>query len=788
MNQKGFINIIVFIGGVILVGIVGYFIVNQHISLPTPTPGQIVTTNTQPKVNPLNLPSEAPNAPKCVQRYTTKGATADEKFFSKMDCVPQLDQIHYWESESYFKKFNSIPVKVAVIDSFFNTNHPDLKDAVIKTYSLMSAGCYPINFSKSECLSVLPRTNVPVTSENTGAMNHGTIISGVIAGRGIPGQGMVGINPSVQLILISKANNPSDAESYLRALQAAIDLNPDVISMSFPLGKPPGDSASADLKTRFEALLKQAVGKGIVVTFAAGNYSLDVNVKEIYPTRFSTIDGVISVGARDYGAIAKYSNYGTNFVGISAPGLVISTAGRTQDSSPYMLSAGTSFSGPLVAGAASRVIQVLKSKNISYTPADIEKILYAGSDSVADLKDKFTDGRTLNLVSLANFVSILTQKDFPISLLTPPTPITTTNPNSSISKSIEQKIEAQVLPYIDTTGVASNKTPGMIVGVITKDFTGAFGFGTKSINTNQKPDGDTFYSIGSVSKAFTGLILANEVSQGALNLNQFAKNVVVGDPLKSLIPTSITLRQLVTHTSGWKNMPDNLSSPRVSGLDGYVWWSPARNYDRQDLVACLQKGKCVPVAKAGAYLYSNIGISILGMALQDKLDFASFDELLRARILTPLGMDDTGTNVPDLITRTNSRSTPGYAVNNGVLTATPYADMGSFAPAGEIITTANDMLKFLAVLTGLNTASLSQASQLAVTPLETIDAKKMIGYAVDIDGANTNSPTYSKNGSTQGFSAYIIWKRDPQIGIVVVANKASFAPVGIIGRALIDSL
>lgn len=241
---------------------------------------------------------------------------------------------------------------------------------------------------------------------------------------------MVGVNPSAQLILISKVPDPNNTEGYLRALQGTIDLKPDVISMSFPLGVPPGDSASADLKTRFEELLKQAVSKGILVTMAAGNYSLDVNSKEIYPTRLSTINGIISVGARDYGISAKYSNYGTNFVGISAPGLIISTAGKTQDNSLYMLSAGTSFAGPLVAGAASRVIQVLKSNNISYTPTDIENILYAGSDSHADLKDKFTNGLTLNLATLANFVSSLTQKDIPF--ISSPTSVVST-PISTLS-------------------------------------------------------------------------------------------------------------------------------------------------------------------------------------------------------------------------------------------------------------------------------------------------------------------------------------------------------------------
>lgn len=179
-----------------------------------------------------------------------------------------------------------------------------------------------------------------------------------------------------------------------------------------------------------------------------------------------------------------------------------------------MLSAGTSFAGPLVAGAASRIIQVLKSKKISYTATDIENILYASSDTHGDLREKFTNGRTLNLSTLANFVSKLEQKDFPLSVSANQSSI---NPSTStISASIEQKIGALVMPFIDKTGVDSHKTPGMVVGVITKDFTGTFGFGTKTINTNQKPDGNTFYSIGSVSKVFTSLILADEVSRGNL--------------------------------------------------------------------------------------------------------------------------------------------------------------------------------------------------------------------------------------------------------------------------------
>lgn len=171
------------------------------------------------------------------------------------------------------------------------------------------------------------------------------------------------------------------------------------------------------------------------------------------------------------------------------------------------------------------------------------------------------------------------------------------------------------------------------------------------------------------------------------------------------------------------------------------------------------------------------------MALQDRLRFASFHEMLKARITTPLGMSNTGTNVPDFINNIPaSRSTPGYAINpeNMTLTATTYGDMGSLAPAGENISTANDMLKLLAVLTGLNTTSpLTQASltliaNLGPIPLVSGRGSKMIGYAINIDLTNPNSPTYSKDGSTQGYSAFIIWKTNPQLGVVVLVNKADF--------------
>ncbi len=708
----------------------------------------------------------------CTKQYEVKGVPNKDKFFNKMDCNPQLDQIHFWESQKYFKNFDSIPVKIAIIDGYFNTNHPDIKASVYKTYSLNDPNCYPYDSKKTECSNVLPPANVQVKSDNINALNHGTIISGVIAGRGTVGQGVTGINPSAQLILISQGNKTgNNDEWYIKTLQVAIDMKPDIISISWPLGKAPGDSASMELKKRFEELLKQAINKWILVIFAAGNYALDVDIKEIYPTRFSTIDWVISVGAHDYGLIAPYSNYSSKYIGISAPWIVISSAGRTPNNLPYILSAGTSFAWPLVAGAASRIIQILKSKNLIYTPADIENILYNSSDISTNPNEKPLLSRFLNLNTIAHTVDNIEQNNFPIWAHVP---YWVTSPVLDSSELFRQKISSQVLPFIDESGNDKDKVPGMVVGIITKDFTGTFGFGTKNIETKQQPDGDTPYSIGSITKIFTSFILADEVVRWNLRLNESTETLIRWN-LKEILPWVLTFKNLVTHTSGLKSMPENLTTNRENWLDWYIWWSPARNYSRLDLMNCLLNGKCIPQPnKIWFYSYSNLWIAILGMTLQDTLGFSSFNEMIQSRITIPLNMWDTGVGTPDFLMKINSWSMNGYGMNNGILVSTPYTDMGDMSPAGWIISTANDLLKFLSVLIWLNQEWFNKTVQLMMEPLVKIDDTKMVGYALTIEWANTNSPIYLKTGATPGFSSFIIWKNNPQIWIIILANRAGF--------------
>jgi hypothetical protein len=93
----------------------------------------------------------------------------------------------------------------------------------------------------------------------------------------------------------------------------------------------------------------------------------------------------------------------------------------------------------------------------------------------------------------------------------------------SIPEKLKSTISSIVLPLVDPTGSDINKSPGFVVGIVSPKYSEVLGFGTKKIGESLTPDGDTFYGIGSVSKIFTGIMLAQEV---------VAKRM---DPKKSLV-------------------------------------------------------------------------------------------------------------------------------------------------------------------------------------------------------------------------------------------------------------
>ena len=212
-------------------------------------------------------------------------------------------------------------VTVAVIDSGIDTDHPEFAGRISeKSY----------NASEDK---IVKDYDMSVIEDEQG---HGTEVAGVLAASMDNNEGIVGVAPGVELLVI-KCNVTENGE-FVRGSDAvfglayAIEADVDVINMSF--------ASYEDMYSKYTEL---AVDSDIICVAAAGN---DGSNMPMYP---ASLDSVIAVGAYDTDneTITDYSNYGEN-VDILAPGTTYTTAIGGE----YTIVSGTSMSAPVAAGAA----------------------------------------------------------------------------------------------------------------------------------------------------------------------------------------------------------------------------------------------------------------------------------------------------------------------------------------------------------------------------------------------------------------------------------------------------
>lgn len=234
---------------------------------------------------------------------------------------------------------------------------------------------------------------------------------------------------------------------------------------------------------------------------------------------------------------------------------------------------------------------------------------------------------------------------------------------------LAERIDALARPYVD-----DGRVVGMVVGVFDCKEEAVRGFGAS------KPGADTVYEIGSVSKVFTGVLLAALVRDGVVRLDQPVAELL---PEGAVVPSSgerrITLLDLSTHTSGLPRMPDNFAPADPT--------NPFADYTAERMLAFL-KGAELGRAPGAGYEYSNVGVGLLGWAIARKAG-KGYEELLAERITGPLGMKSTAVALtPEM----RARLAQGHDVSG-----TPAAnwDIPALAGAGGIRSTVADMMRFL---------------------------------------------------------------------------------------------
>ena len=306
------------------------------------------------------------------------------------------------------------------------------------------------------------------------------------------------------------------------------------------------------------------------------------------------------------------------------------------------------------------------------------------------------------------------------------------------------------------TRVDSGRGPGIVVGVLDHGQRRYYAYG--SAGTGSAPlDEHTLFEIGSISKTFTALLLADAVTRGEVRLDQPVADLLPpGTAVPSKDGKQITLELLSMHRSGLPRLPSNMSPANPT--------DPYADYDATRLKAFLAS-YALKRAPGDSAEYSNFGAGLLGYALTLRSGMPSWGALVERRITGPLGMRETYVDVPASLA---ARVATGH---NEALAPVPAWHLDALAGAGALRSTAADMLTYLAAELDTTSGPLHKAVQLGRTPRAPFLSGMRIALGWLVTG-QPSQPLWWHDGGTGGFRSFVAFDPSRQLAVVVLANSA----------------
>jgi D-alanyl-D-alanine-carboxypeptidase/D-alanyl-D-alanine-endopeptidase len=314
----------------------------------------------------------------------------------------------------------------------------------------------------------------------------------------------------------------------------------------------------------------------------------------------------------------------------------------------------------------------------------------------------------------------------------------------------------------ETTNIVAplaGKSPGaVVVGLIDRNHEVVLGWGK---DVSGKPaGGETVFETASISKAFAGLLLAQMVQDGKVQLEEPVQDLTEVH-MPSLGTKPMTLRQLATHSSGLPPWPDNRGDTTAP-------------YSTNDLCSYLGKASLMGQPDSGV-MYSNTAFALLGDLLAQK-EGTTFNGLLQKRICDPLGMTHTQVGLPSSAA---DHLAIGHWADGSI--AHPSAPTSSGGADG-IRSTVHDLMRFLAAYIGVQPTDFEPALELT--------AHSYIPYNKELDSGlgwflDTTNNTVEKAGHIAGYRTSISYSPQYKCAVVVLAGWEAY-PSPEIGKKLLE--
>lgn len=312
--------------------------------------------------------------------------------------------------------------------------------------------------------------------------------------------------------------------------------------------------------------------------------------------------------------------------------------------------------------------------------------------------------------------------------------------------------------------------PGLVLGAIRNGETAVAGFGEIRDGTGIEPDGDTPLRVGSITKVFTGAVLASMAADGTVKLTDTLQSHLDWDvTVPSRDGKEIRLIDIATHTSG---LPRELE--RAPGPPD----NPNATLTKETMIAGLESDPLL-FAPGTSGLYSNFAYDLLSAALANAAG-KPYSDLLRERVLEPAGLTDTGFERPTDI----SGAMQGHGFQGEAL---PDIPSGLAEGSGGLYSTTNDILRWMAWHLDRFSpvdAEMRLLDHAAYIPRDALEVAAGYDESGEMDAVGlgwivmertADRPTIlQKAGGAQGIFVYMAFAPAHDVGVFVGINAYDF--------------
>ena len=268
-------------------------------------------------------------------------------------------------------------------------------------------------------------------------------------------------------------------------------------------------------------------------------------------------------------------------------------------------------------------------------------------------------------------------------------------------------------------------------------------------------DGDSIFEIGSITKVFTSLLLADMVNR---------EEVALDDPAARYFPENV-------------RMPERSGKP-ISLLDLATHYSGLPPLGGSDNLYAFLAGHALQRDPGSEYQYSNLGAGLLGHVLAIRAG-TDYESLIRTRITQPLHMRDTGVTLSPSL---RLRAATGHTATLAPVAVTDLPV--TLAGAGALRSSTHDMLTFLEAFLGYRESPLAPSMK-AMLEVRRPAGEGQIGLGWFIFSTGGRE-IVTHNGATGGFASFTACDPKARIGVVVLSNACTPGGVDDIGMHLLN--